>query len=165
MKKIIYTNEDGSVSIVIPAPKADIEKVLGPLDEEAYKNFVIQKSIPQTASNVREIDEEDIPPTREFRQAWCDVSEASHIDIDCQKAKDIVLCKLRTERQALFEELGFPTKLNSELEGAIIGKETRDKLKVLREATEPLKQLDCEGVINDDTVLEKIKKLGVLPCL
>lgn len=60
MKRIIYPNDDGSVSIVIPAPEAletmTIEEIAAK-DVPAGKLFKI-------------IDVEDVPTDRTFRNAW-----------------------------------------------------------------------------------------------
>jgi hypothetical protein len=132
-----------------------------PLTQEEYEAHVREKSIPDGALNIREIDESDIPNTREFRSAWCDVTSESIIDIDLSKAKNIKLTQMRDNRQKRFEELGFPVRLNPELEVALISQETRDKLQSLRDCTEPLKALGAEGY-NDEAVLQQIRELGTL---
>jgi hypothetical protein len=156
MKKFIYLSD--GVNIVIPAPKDRVEKVLGPLTDTEYEDHVRSVSLPEGVV-YRYVDDHDIPSSREFRNAWCDVTQESRIDIDLTKAKDIQLSKMRAERQKKFEELGFPYKLDSQLEEAIISKDTRDKLQSLRDATEPLKALEVSGY-NDNAVLDQIKELG-----
>ncbi len=162
MKKIIFTRvEDSGVNIVVPMPKHDIERILGDLTDSEYEDHVWDRSVPEDAINARVIDDEDIPTTREFRNAWCDATPESRIDIDLSKAKDIQLEKLRLERQKAFVDLGFPQKLNPEVENAIVSPETKEKLKALRDATEPLKALVVEGY-NDEAILQKIRELGKL---
>jgi hypothetical protein len=69
MKKICYTI-DGRLHIVHPVPKANIEKLLGPLTDDEYRNHIYEKSIPTNAKNVREIEDSEIPNNRTFRNAW-----------------------------------------------------------------------------------------------
>ena len=100
--KFVYTRpEDGGVSVVVPAPKADLEWVLGPLTDDEYRAHVLERSIPPDALNVREISDDDLPD-REFRNAWCDVTPESSIDIHSEKAKELALDKLRLKRQEKF---------------------------------------------------------------
>lgn len=98
----------------------------------------------------------------DFRNAWCDVTEEPAIDIDLAKAKECQLEKLRVNRQQAFIDLGFPQKLSPEVEEAILSSETKEKLKTLRDATEPLKALEVSGY-NDKAVLDQLKSLAALP--
>lgn len=162
MKRIIYTTPEGTVSIVHAAPKDRLELVLGPLTDDEYREHVYARSIPAEATNVREIDDEDIPADREFRNAWCDVTVESRIDIDCTKAKELKLSNLRVARNELLAatdveltralENGDETKLS----------EVKAKRQVLREATEPLKSLDTDGKVNCEETLQAIRDLSVI---
>lgn len=106
MKKIVYTRaEDGGVSVIVPAPKVDLERVLGPLTDEQYKAHVMQRSVPPNAINVREIDDEDLPSDRYFRNAWTDEFNTPTIDINPEKAKAIKLNIFRELRKPLLESL------------------------------------------------------------
>lgn len=106
MKKIVFTRpEDGGVSIIVPAPKKDLERVLGPLTEEQYKAHVIERSIPRNAIKVREIDDQDLPNDRYFRNAWTDEFDTPTIDIHPEKAKEIKLNVFRELRKPLLESL------------------------------------------------------------
>ena len=162
MKKILYTRPDGGVSIVVPTPKKDLERVLGSLTDIEYEDHVRQRSIPIDAINVRDIDDSDLPSDREFRNAWVDVTPESTIDLDCTKAKDIQLGKLRRERDAELEKLDKEFMIA--LERADNDKIAAIKLKKqnLRDATNPLKALDTNGKINDTVTLDRIRTLGSL---
>ena len=161
MKKIIYTRPDGGLSIVIPLPKEKIEEFMGPLTVEEYENHVLSRSIPSDAINVRHVDDSDIPADREFRNAWRDVTAASSLDIDVEKVKELQLAKLRADRQVAFEALGFPTKLNPEIE-ALLSQGLRDELQALRDVTNPLKAVDAVGKYNDNALISEIKAKGKL---
>lgn len=158
--KLIYTRPDDSgVSIVTAAPKEHLERVLGPLSDKQYLAEVY-KSIPDTALKIREITDTDIPADREFRDAWCDVTDQSSIDIDNQKIKEIALARLRVERNAALELLDKVAVQVLE-DGADL-EPVRIKKRALRDATEPLKALNVSGV-NDETVIKQIKALAILP--
>ena len=71
-KRIIYSNPDGSVSVVTPAAQSDVAKVVpavGNLTEAQFLNWVSNKNIPSTATNVTIIEEESLPP-RTSRNLW-----------------------------------------------------------------------------------------------
>lgn len=157
----MYTRHDGGLSIVIPVPKEAVERLLGSLTDEAYEAHVFSKSVPEDAIEPRYIDDADIPADREFRNAWADISTEAKVDIHHGEAKKIALEKLRLARKEKFIELGFPYHLDESVEAYIVPEATRAKLKALREATDPLKNLKVSGH-SDPEVLEKIKELGTL---
>lgn len=133
-----------------------------PVDHELLWEIMVETDVPVHAISPRKIDSnQDLDSIREFREAWCDVTPESIVDVNLSKAKEIQLGKLRSERQKAFVDLGFPYKLNPEVEEAIVSPETKAKLKSLRDATEPLKALIAEGY-NDEDVLEQIRQLGKL---
>jgi hypothetical protein len=71
-KRVIYRNPDGSVSVVTPAAQSDVAKVIpavGNLTEAQFLNWVSNKDIPSTATNVIIIEEENLPP-RANRNLW-----------------------------------------------------------------------------------------------
>lgn len=158
--KIVYTRpEDGGVSVVIASPKENIEKILGPLTQEQYEQHVMERSIPADALNVRFISDEDIPANREFRNAWVDVTPETQIDIDLERVKEMKLAELRAVRNAELEKLDKQFILALERGGDV--EEIKAKKQALRDATEPLKQLEVSGV-NDEEVLNTILELGKL---
>lgn len=160
MKKIIYTCPiNGNLCVVNPAPKANIEKNLGPLTEKEYVDHVISRSIPQGVS-YKFIEDTDIPSSREFRDAWVDVLEGSQIDICCEKAKAIKLVQMRSLRNKKLEETDklFIEKLSK-------GEDTNNLVlekQRLRDITNDLKSLDVTGKVNDESILKSIKELSEL---
>lgn len=159
MKKILYTRPDGGISIVIPAPIEHLRRTRPKMTVEEYEARVRERSIPADAINVRDISDADLPSSREFRDAWCDITPESKIDIDCTKAKEIAIAQLRERRNAKLEatdklymqalEANDTTKLN----------ELKTVRQQLRDATEPLKALDTLGKVNDETLLTQIRQL------
>ena len=86
MTRIIYANNDGGISVIIPTGELSIEEVAA-------------KDVPEGVSY--EIVEDDvIPSDRTFRAAW--VANGAAVDIDLPKAKAIGHDKRRTKRAEEF---------------------------------------------------------------
>ncbi len=162
MKRFIYTRlDDGGLSVVTPLPKEYIEELLGPMSEEAYEAHVLEQSIPDGVTSWRFIEDTDIPASREFRNAWADITLDPTVDIDAAKARDLKLAELRDERNKVLAstdvdfmkalESGDQTSLNS----------IKEKRQALRDATDPLKNLDISGAA-DEALLSEIKSLAIL---
>ena len=84
MTRIIFQNESGGVSVIIPTGELPIEEVAA-------------KDVPEGVAY--EIVEDDaIPADRIFRGAW--VANGAAVDIDLDKAKDIGHDIRRTKREA-----------------------------------------------------------------
>ena len=154
MKKLMYVNKNGIVSIVIPSPKERIEKVRGPMTDAEYKAHVIERSIPKGVS-YKEVDDLAIPESREFRNAWVDITPEAKVDICCEKAKNIKLEDLRRERNKKLEALDKDFILALE-KGEDLEPIKAEKQR-LRDVTKPVKALDVAGKINDDVLLKEIK--------
>lgn len=158
--KIMYTRpEDNGVSIVIAASKSDIEKVLGPITQEQYEAHVLERSIPIGAINVKHITQDDIPASREFRNAWVDVTPDTKVNIDLVKAKEIKLNQLREIRNKRLEEADREFIIALEKGESLT--EIKVQKQALRNATEPLKALVVHG-IDDAETLNRIRELGNL---
>lgn len=83
--RVIYQNEDGGVSVVVPAPKSGLT-----LEQ------IIERAVPQDAA-YQIIDVADLPVDRVFRNAWR-VGQG-RVDTDLPAAKDIVHEKRRAKRE------------------------------------------------------------------
>lgn len=127
--KILVKRADGGVSVIVPTAESTPELRLR--DALAVAGYVSH----------REIADEDIPATREFRNAWTDDYPGQFVDVDPAKAVDVALAELRQDRQQKFNELGFPVKLNPAVEEAIVPAETRAQLQELRDITNELKTM------------------------
>lgn len=148
-----------------PTPKKRLELVFGQLTDQQYEDHIIQRNLSvnprMIGLTIADLKILELPSSREFRDAWCDITAESRVDIDLSKAKELQLRKLRLARQQAFVDLGFPQKLNPEIEDAILSSETKAKIQSLRDATEPLKALEVSGY-NDEAVLKQIRELGTL---
>ncbi len=160
MKKIVYTRTDGGVSVITPASKEALEKVLGSLTEAQYDAHVRERSIPTGATNVRDIDASDLP-TREFRNAWCDITAESKIDISAEKAIELKLTELRMLRDTELTKTDMLMTRALE-EGDMSTKATLMlKRTALRDVTEPLKALTHTGAATE-AMLAEIRSLSTL---
>ena len=87
MKQIIYQNESGGVSVIIPTGELSIEEVAA-------------KDVPEGVAY--EIVEDDaIPSDRTFRNAW--VANGAAVDVDLDQAKSIGHDKRRAARAEEFK--------------------------------------------------------------
>ncbi len=101
--KIIYTNPDGSTSILTPDDKYQLSDIFPEVEEmtdDEYINFIRVKYIPQEATNVRVINSSDIPQDRSFRAAL-----KTDLTFDIDKCVEITKNRLRNERAPLLAEL------------------------------------------------------------
>ncbi len=143
MNKLAYTNEYGGVSIVVPALKKDIEKVLGPLSDAAYEAHVRERSVPAGVI-AYEVTDANLPNTREFRDAW--IINNKVIEHDLEKAKAIQLFRIRAARQPKLQELDVKYSIalesgDKELMTAIV-----QQKQALRDITEPLKNAQLSTI-------------------
>lgn len=77
MNRIVYTNPNGSVTIIIPTRNI------------ANMNELAAKDVPAGATNVRHITTADLPQNRLFRMAWDDSNPEDFVGINLDKAKEI----------------------------------------------------------------------------
>lgn len=160
--KIMYTDKDtGILAIVVGAPKAHIERTLGKfLTDKEYDQMVLN-TVPADALNVKEIQDEDVPSDRQFRDAWVDVTPDNKVNIDLNKAKAIQLDRLRKARNEALLTLD-PLYIRALEQGDVEKqKDVIDQKNALRGATDALKALGTEGV-DDAEVLNQIIQLGTL---
>lgn len=85
MNRIVF-NHNGKLKIIIPAP--------------GFKAVDLLHQVPADATNVRLLDKADIPKDRTFRAAWVLANDV--VDVDRPRAEQIVMDKVREEREAEF---------------------------------------------------------------
>lgn len=86
MNRIIYTNESGGVSVIIPTGELSVEEVAA-------------KDVPQGVA-FEIVDASVIPSDRCFRNAW--VKGSGTVEVDLVKAKEIGHAIRRTKRSEEF---------------------------------------------------------------
>lgn len=104
-----YTAADGRVSIVQAMPKADLEPLIGTLNDKGdmvlsdkeYYMFVYNRSIPETATNVIELADDVVLPSREYRDAWEVHNGAIRINPDKKAAVMIPRIKEEAQRRII----------------------------------------------------------------
>jgi hypothetical protein len=103
--RFAYTRPDGSLSIVIAAPKVKLERVLGPLTDQNYRAHVVARSIPADATDVHELPDTWAPSDtdRTFRDAWRKSGLA--FSVDMPTARNIWRDKMRAARAPLLADL------------------------------------------------------------
>ena len=157
----MFTHPKYGLSIISPEPKHVIEMAVGPLSDAEYEEHIFSRNKFQMGdATYKFIEDKDIPNERTFRAAWCDKTPENKVDINLDKAKEIQLERLREKRNAALYKMDkeYMQALTSGLSTADI----EVKMQGLRDATEPLKALDCKGKFNDDALLQQIKNLGEL---
>lgn len=108
----------------------------GEAPKEAYDRIGEKALQAITPFRITTIDK--IPKDRYFRNAWTDDNATTTVDIHLGKARAVHMNEIRKVRNDKFIELGFPTKLNEDLEMAIIPEAIRNKLRALRDLPETI---------------------------
>lgn len=86
-KRIVFTQENGAVSIIVPAPGATLEQCLSAVPPGAPYEI---------------IDVKEVPSDRTFRNAWKKGEQGKRIGVDLLKAKDVSHEKRRAKRAKEF---------------------------------------------------------------
>jgi len=151
------TKNDG-VEIMVVASREQLSADLDvQMTEEDYLAY-IQNNILRNDNGWVLITEHHIPADREFRNAW--TLRQGTVVIDCSKAKEIQLTKLRAARESSLKQLDimFMQALeenDAERMAVIVAEKNR-----LRHITDPLINLDTEGTVGDDFMIQAIQLLG-----
>jgi len=91
-KRIIYLNDEGTVSIIIPASNSGLTV-----------QEIAEKDVP-TGKTYKIVNASDISNDRTFRNAW--VLDANNdVEINITKAKDVWKDKIRVARKPALEKL------------------------------------------------------------
>ena len=133
-KRIIYTNTDGGISVIIPSPYSDLT-----IEQIAAKDVP-----PNTDYKI--VDVSELPQDREFRSAWENSDEKIEINFD--KAKKITKQRLREERKPLLAAQDVEYLKALEVNG--------DTSEIIKEK----KRLrDITKLADDATTLDELKEL------
>ena len=130
MKKIIYTRPDGGLSVVHPVLNTLGEED-GFTEEQAFDRAL--DKIPTDASNVRIVDESDIPTDRTFRNAWIDTGNSVNHDIT--KCREIHKNRLRDWRAPKLLALDIAYQRADEAGDGAQKKQIANEKQLLRDVT------------------------------
>jgi hypothetical protein len=108
MKVIVYSDSNGRTLIVWPA--ISVNDPAGFTDEQALERA--RGRLPADATDVREVEDSEIPTDRRFRDAW-----RNDFSVDMEKARDIQRQRIKTRGP-----------LTPELEGRVAAATTPDEL-------------------------------------
>lgn len=134
-KRILYTNDQGGISIIVPAPDCTEEQALAAVPEGVHYEIV---------------DVEDVPNDRTFRNAWFhDTTDAPQkVGVDIAKAKEHCHTKRREARSSEFAPLDIKATIPSEASQAEADR------KVVRE-----KYADIQTKIETASTVEELKEI------
>lgn len=128
--RIVFSNAEGSVSIIVPAP--------GVTPEEAAK------AVPHGAS-YEIVDAKDIPEDRTFRNAWFHdtTPEPRKIGVSMDKAKGIAHERRRAKRAAEFAPLDVEATIPAKAAAAEAARQAvRDKHAIIQDSIDAAKTVD-----------------------
>lgn len=112
-KRIVINRDNDRIALFSPVPKADLEKVLGPLTQEAYEDHIKERLGITDAPLV--IDAADVPSDRLYRDAWC--IKNGKIAEDFSKAVEIQKNKWRERREPMLQALDIEfTKASEQMD-------------------------------------------------
>ena len=120
-KRIIYTNAEGGVSVVVPALEADIS-----IEE------VAKRVVPEGVS-YEIVDAQDVPSDRSYRNAWARNGRA--ITHDIVKARAIHKDKIREARKPQLDALDVEFMRATEVDNRTEMNQIASKKQALRDAT------------------------------
>lgn len=122
MKRIVFQNGTGGISIMVPALDCGLT-----LEQVALKDVPV--GVPYEI-----VDASEIPADRTFRSAWEMGSEGMEsVVIHVGKAKDICHCRRRAARGAEFAPLDIRATIPGEAEAAEVAREViRQKYAVMQ---------------------------------
>lgn len=93
-KRIVYENDAGGISIIVPAPKA--------LERMTIENIAAKDVPPGKVYHI--VDVEDIPVDRSYRNAWRHAG-GGKLKLDLAAAKSVMLDRVRERRNAKLDQL------------------------------------------------------------
>jgi hypothetical protein len=94
MSQVIVYTKNNNIAVVHPTPEAI---------QTLSMSQIAEKDVPEGIA-YRITDISNIPSTREFRNAWTDANPGDTVDVDMNKAKTIQADKIRTARDAKWDD-------------------------------------------------------------
>lgn len=161
-KVIVYTREDGCVSLVHPNYAARGEDTEG-----AFISKLIKRHVPAGASNIKVVDASELPQDKTFRNAW--KQNGSKIEVDMNAAREIQKQRIRQVRDPILAALDVEY-IRAQEENNITKQQTIvTKKNELREAPshsdlaaaaspEELKVVFPAGLDNPDSIISSLEE-------
>ena len=145
-ERIVYTNPDGTVNVIIPSGEVTDMQALA------------DKVVPADATNVRFITTAELPTNRNYRDAWDDSNPEATVGINGSKAKLIAHERRRIKRALEFAPLDKVIALaipSTDLTAAENARQTiRDKYALIQA---DIDNAIGDGVVTDVSLLESIE--------
>lgn len=134
-KRIVFTNPDGSVGVIIPAKKTSLS-----IEE------IMRKDVPSGAVSAQIVDASDVPTDRSYRNAWSFDHAQKKFGHDMAKAKELHKEKLRALRAPLLEALDVEYQKADEIGDNQKKKEIAAKKQALRDVTKHAEILGANDI-------------------
>lgn len=137
-KRIVYQNESGGVSVIVPAPEMfdanSKTRALFPQLKDATEEQILQFIIEREgkAKDFKIIEVSELLP-REFRNAW--TLDKKQLTYDMKKCREIWLEKMREARKPKLEALDLEYQRADEADDKAKKKEVAAKKQALRDVT------------------------------
>lgn len=100
--RVLFENDDGTVSVIVPAPAFIAQKLAEGLSSEQVTTLV-KTAVP---SNKRAgslvVHKNTLPASRVFRKAWC--LEAGDVTVNMPVARGLKMAEIRKKRDELLVE-------------------------------------------------------------
>jgi hypothetical protein len=152
--KIIYTQDDGTIAVIHPAPNA--------LKKMSIEQ-IARKDVP-AGKEYRIIPDDAIPGDREFRNAWRADLARARVTIDAPAAVQILVDRLRVRRNTALDRLDKDAARAADqgLDGDLAA--IRQRKQVLRDLPSDLTARAAPLVAGDDdpaSVTAKLKAIDI----
>lgn len=116
-----YSRPDGGVDIVQAMRREDLALVIGKTDrfgnvtlsDEDYRAFVFARSVPEWATDVIEIPEDWVEPSRDYRSAW--IISNGAIAVDPVRKAAALIPRIKDEAQRRIIALTGQSDLTSSM--------------------------------------------------
>jgi hypothetical protein len=99
-ERIVYTNAEGGVSVVVPSGEVPIGDLLTSV-------------VPAGVTDAEVVDVAEVPSDRTFRNAWKKGEQGKKVGVDMVKAKALSHDKRRAKRAAEFAPLDIESTIPS----------------------------------------------------
>lgn len=139
-KRIIFTNAEGGLSVVVPAPDCPLTM------------FQLAEQVVPAGREWSLVNADTVPSDREFRNAWR--KDGATVRVDLPAAKEIVRDRVRAEREPLLASLDV-SALRAQEQGDAV------KLAEIVAQKQALRDAPASTRISDAQSVKDLKGLGI----